>query len=76
MTQIGWKFLKKIFYTVKKFPCKYIILSHISGVFILYYMFWVQLDMFVTLKLLMVVGGVTFLSGNRMLADMASARGK
>jgi len=48
----------------------------LAGIFVLYYMFWVRLDMFVTLKLLMAVGGVTFISGNRMLADMAANRCK
>jgi oligosaccharyltransferase complex subunit delta (ribophorin II) len=44
----------------------------LAGVFGLYYMFWVKLDMFLTLKLLMLVGGVTFLGGNSMLAKMAA----
>jgi len=46
----------------------------LAGIFVLYYMFWVRLDMFVTLKLLVVVGGCTFLAGNRMLANMALQR--
>jgi len=46
----------------------------LCGVFGLYYMFWIQLDMFQTLKLLMLVGGLTFLGGNKMLAQMAAAK--
>jgi len=46
----------------------------LAGIFGLYYMFWVQFDMFHTLKLLMLIGGMTFLGGNKMLADMAAAR--
>lgn len=44
----------------------------LAGVFGLYYLFWVKLDMFLTLKLLTLVGGVTFLGGNSMLAAMAA----
>lgn len=52
------------------------VLFHVGllGIFGLYYMFWTQLDMFYTLKLLLLIGGATFLGGNRMLADMAAAR--
>jgi len=46
----------------------------LAGIFALYYMFWVQFDMFHTLKLLLFIGGMTFLGGNKMLADMAAAR--
>jgi len=48
----------------------------LAGIFALYYMFWIQLDMFQTLKLLMLVGGMTFLGGNKMLAQMAAAKYK
>jgi len=48
----------------------------LAGIFALYYMFWIQLDMFQTLKLLMLVGGLTFLGGNKMLAQMAAAKYK
>ena len=46
----------------------------LACIFGLYYMFWTQFDMFYTLKLLMLIGGATFLGGNKMLADMAAAR--
>jgi len=46
----------------------------LACIFVLYYMFWVQLNMFHTLKLLVFIGGMTFLGGNKMLADMAAAR--
>lgn len=54
------------------------ILFHIglACVFSLYYMFWIKLNMFQTLKLLAVIGGVTFLGGNKMLADMAASKYK
>jgi len=45
-------------------------------IFALYYMFWVKLNMFQTLKLLAIIGGVTFLGGNKMLADMAATKYK
>jgi len=52
------------------------ILFHVglAGIFGLYYLFWIQFDMFQTLKLLMLVGGLTFLGGNSMLAKMAAER--
>jgi len=46
----------------------------LACIFGLYYMFWTQLDMFYTLKMLLLIGGATFLGGNKMLADMAAAR--
>jgi len=54
------------------------ILFHIglACIFALYYMFWVKLNMFQTLKLLAVIGGVTFLGGNKMLADIAASKYK
>ena len=54
------------------------ILFHVGliGIFGLYYMFWVRFDMFYTLKLLVLIGGMTFLGGNKMLADMAAAKYK
>jgi len=45
-------------------------------IFVLYYMFWVRFDMFYTLKLLVLIGGMTFLGGNKMLASMAAAKYK
>jgi len=48
----------------------------LAGIFVLYYMFWTQYNMFHTLKLLAVIGGMTFLGGNKMLADMAAAKYK
>ena len=54
------------------------ILFHVglACIFVLYYMFWVRLDMFHTLKLLVLIGGLTFLGGNKMLADMAAVKYK
>lgn len=48
----------------------------LAGIFVLYYLFWTQYNMFHTLKLLVVIGGMTFLGGNKMLADMAAAKYK
>lgn len=52
------------------------IIFHIGliGIFGLYYLFWVQLNMFQTLKYLIILGGVTFISGNRMLRQIAKYR--
>lgn len=48
----------------------------LACIFSLYYMFWVSFDMFYTLKLLVLIGGMTFLGGNKMLADMAALKYK
>jgi len=48
----------------------------LACIFALYYMFWVSFDMFYTMKLLVLIGGMTFLGGNKMLADMAAAKYK
>uniref|UniRef100_A0A8C5GWL7 Dolichyl-diphosphooligosaccharide--protein glycosyltransferase subunit 2 n=1 Tax=Gouania willdenowi TaxID=441366 RepID=A0A8C5GWL7_GOUWI len=40
----------------------------------LMYVYWTHLDMFQTLKYLAIIGGVTFLAGNRMLAQKAVKR--
>jgi len=46
----------------------------LAGIFGLYFVFWLNLNMFVTLKYLAGIGGVTFLCGNRMLQAMAERR--
>lgn len=38
------------------------------------YVYWTHLNMFQTLKYLAIIGGVTFLAGNRMLAQKAVKR--
>nr|CAG4651768.1 EOG090X04WQ [Triops cancriformis] len=47
---------------------------HVSlgGIFALFVCFWLKLDMFTTLKYLSVLGVITFITGNRMLAQMAA----
>lgn len=40
----------------------------------LMYVYWTQLNMFQTLKYLAILGSVTFLAGNRMLAQQAIKR--
>ncbi|CAB4024696.1 Dolichyl-diphosphooligosaccharide--glycosyltransferase subunit 2, partial [Paramuricea clavata] len=46
------------------------------GIFLLMYAFWTCLNMFSTLKLLGLVGSVTFLAGNSLLASLAAQRTK
>lgn len=48
----------------------------LGGIFGLYYYFWLQLNMFTTVKYLMMVGVVTFLCGNKMLVGIAAKRAK
>lgn len=40
----------------------------------LMYVYWTHLNMFQTLKYLAIIGSVTFLAGNRMLAQKAVKR--
>lgn len=44
------------------------------GVFVLYYQFWVRLDMFQTINYLAAIGCVLFISGNFLLRTIASRR--
>ncbi|XP_046384499.1 dolichyl-diphosphooligosaccharide--protein glycosyltransferase subunit 2 isoform X2 [Ischnura elegans] len=46
----------------------------LGGIFALFGVFWLQLNMFQTLKYLLAVGVVTFLCGNKMLSKIASER--
>uniref|UniRef100_A0A8R1TSE8 Dolichyl-diphosphooligosaccharide--protein glycosyltransferase subunit 2 n=2 Tax=Onchocerca TaxID=6281 RepID=A0A8R1TSE8_ONCVO len=48
--------------------------SGLIGIFGLYFVFWLQLTMFETLKYLSVIGAVTFISGNRLLRILAARR--
>ncbi|XP_032817527.1 dolichyl-diphosphooligosaccharide--protein glycosyltransferase subunit 2 isoform X1 [Petromyzon marinus] len=45
-----------------------------AGMLGLMFVFWTQLNMFQTLKYLLVLGIITFLTGNRVLARMAAKR--
>lgn len=46
----------------------------LGAVLVLMYLYWTQLDMFVTLKYLTILSIVLFLSGNRLLAAIAATR--
>ncbi|XP_073251007.1 dolichyl-diphosphooligosaccharide--protein glycosyltransferase subunit 2-like [Porites lutea] len=48
----------------------------LGAIFVLYYCFFVSLNMFTTLKILAVIGGLTFLGGNSLLSNIAARRGK
>lgn len=43
----------------------------LGAIFVLYFYFWVELNMFATVKYLSAIGLVTFLCGNKMLANIA-----
>ncbi|XP_037081679.1 dolichyl-diphosphooligosaccharide--protein glycosyltransferase subunit 2-like [Pollicipes pollicipes] len=49
-------------------------LAGIGGIFALYYCFWLQLNMFATVKYLFGLGVVTFLCGHDALARLAAQR--
>lgn len=46
----------------------------LGAIFGLYYVFWLQMDMFTTVKYLAMVGFATFLCGNSMLSRIAEKR--
>lgn len=46
----------------------------IGGIFAVFCLFWLQLNMFTTLRYLFMVGVVTFYCGNSMLSKIATAR--
>jgi len=46
----------------------------VGGIFVLYYLFWIKLNMFETIRYLALVGSVTFVFGNRVLSEMANRR--
>ena len=65
----------KIGVNVSNFPVSlYALGFHIglAAIFVLYFYFWIELNMFTTVKYLSGIGLVTFLCGNKMLASMAS----
>ena len=47
-----------------------------GSIFALYVYFWLQLDMFTTIKYLFMAGIVTFLCGNSLLVKIADRRKK
>jgi len=48
----------------------------LGAIFGLYAMFWLQLNMFQTVKYLVVLGVVTFLCGNSLLSSIARSKGE
>ncbi|XP_028404232.1 dolichyl-diphosphooligosaccharide--protein glycosyltransferase subunit 2-like [Dendronephthya gigantea] len=46
----------------------------LGAIFLLMYAFWTSLNMFSTLKLLALIGSITFLAGNSLLANLAAQR--
>nr|CAG4643903.1 EOG090X04WQ [Lepidurus arcticus] len=65
----------KLGVNVSNFPLSASALAfHVSlgGIFALLLCFWLQLNMFTTLKYLLALGVITFITGNRMLAHMAA----
>ncbi|KAJ8898514.1 hypothetical protein PR048_003874 [Dryococelus australis] len=62
---------------VSNFPCSLsAVVFHVGlgAIFALFGVFWLQLNMFQTVKYLLGLGIVTFLSGNKLLAHIAKVR--
>ncbi|CAG9537011.1 unnamed protein product [Cercopithifilaria johnstoni] len=55
-------------------PFVFLFHGGLTGIFGLYFVFWLQLTMFETLKYLSVIGTITFISGNRLLGTLAAKR--
>ncbi|GAV03514.1 hypothetical protein RvY_13923 [Ramazzottius varieornatus] len=55
-------------------PTSLVFYGSLGAIFYLYYMFWIFLDMFTTLKYLTVLGAVAFFSGNAMFARLHRRR--
>lgn len=49
-----------------------VIYYFVSAIFCLFGLFWLRLNMFETLKYLLVLGVFTFISGNKLLASLAA----
>lgn len=64
---------------IKNFPINFSAIGFhlaLASIFVLFGMFWVYLDMFITLKYLFFLGILTFLFGNRLLSYIARRRTK
>uniref|UniRef100_F1KX96 Dolichyl-diphosphooligosaccharide--protein glycosyltransferase subunit 2 n=1 Tax=Ascaris suum TaxID=6253 RepID=F1KX96_ASCSU len=48
--------------------------ASLAGIFGLYFIFWLRLNMFQTLKYLSAIGALTFMAGNRLLRAVAQKR--
>uniref|UniRef100_H2Z5M2 Dolichyl-diphosphooligosaccharide--protein glycosyltransferase subunit 2 n=1 Tax=Ciona savignyi TaxID=51511 RepID=H2Z5M2_CIOSA len=59
---------------LKLAPKNIIFHAGLTGIFILYYMCWLKLDMFTTVQYLFGIGAVTFVFGNSVLSDLANNR--
>lgn len=46
----------------------------LAGIFILFGLFWLKLNMFETVRYLLAIGLVTFFSGNKLLRGIAASR--
>lgn len=53
-------------------PKNLIFHAGLIGIFLLYYFFWLQLNMFTTLRYLALLGSITFIAGNKVLAQQAA----
>ncbi|XP_050523625.1 dolichyl-diphosphooligosaccharide--protein glycosyltransferase subunit 2 [Daktulosphaira vitifoliae] len=69
----------KLGVNIKNFPFSLSALGFhtgLGGIFSLFVLFWLKLNMFVTLKYLLILGLATFLFGNRLLSHIARRRSK
>ncbi|VDD81704.1 unnamed protein product [Mesocestoides corti] len=64
-------------YTFTALCCvPFVVLLLMVGIFALYLLYWFKLNMFTTLRYLLFIGVVTFLSGNRLLRHLVNRRRK
>lgn len=71
---IAWKSIGANLNGLSLAPKNIIFHLGLGGIFVLYYMFWVKLNMFETVQYLFGIGALTFVFGNRVLSEMANSR--
>jgi len=71
---VAWRSVGANLNGLKLAPKNIIFHLGLAGIFYLYYMFWIKLNMFTTLQYLFGIGSITFVFGNSVLSEMANSR--
>lgn len=69
---VAWRSVGANLNGIKLAPKNIIFHLGLTGIFVLYYMFWTKLNMFETVQYLFGVGSITFVFGNMVLSEMAN----
>lgn len=60
----------------KRFQIKIVIVFCVTAILSLFFIFWLKLNMFETIRYLVLIGFVTFICGHSLLVDVAKRRKK